>query len=182
MSDIFLLEADPGFRSLVTAEDEAVMQLLLECDGRSKKDRWVPFKVEYEEDSLDLPLADFPEFFLPHIPIFSARAAEALQPVLQTNGELLPLASDDEEYFAFNVKTLSDALSTNESDIVYFPSGTIMRVNDYVLNPKGVGSTPIFKLSQTPLMAVFVTDDFVRMVESHGLLGFSFKKVALSVA
>jgi len=99
--------------------------------------------------------------------------------VLSTNGELLPFSSDDEEYFAFNVTTLLDVLSTRDSDIVYYPSGKIMEVRKYVLDLKRLTFHPIFKLPETARMDVFVSDEFVRIVESHGLRGFSFKQVGL---
>lgn len=180
MADIYLLDSDSRFRSLVPPEDEGFAELVNRFDGRAIGDLWRAFKVVYDEDSLGLPVGDFPSIFLPHVPVFSARAAQALSPVISTNGELLPLNSDHEEYFAFNVTTLLDALSTNHSDIVYYPSGKIMDVKKYVLDPQRVAFQPIFKLPETARMDVFVSDEFVRIVESHGLLGFSFKQVALS--
>jgi hypothetical protein len=164
----------------VPPEDEGFAELVNRFDGRAIGDRWHAFNVVYDEESLDLPIGDFPSIFLSHIPVFSVRAVQALRPVLSTNGELLPLNSDYEKYFAFNVTTLLDALSAKDSDIVYYPSGRIMDVRKYVLDLKRVTFQSIFKLPETARMDVFVSDEFVGIVESHGLRGFSFKQVGLA--
>lgn len=180
MANIYLLEPDPRFRRLVLPEDETFSELVNRFDGGAIDDSWHALKVVYDEDSLDLPVGDFPSIFLPHIPVFSVRAVQALGPVLSTNGELLPLSSDYEKYFSFNVTTLIDALSAEQSDIVYYPTGKVMDVRKYVLDLKRITFQSIFKLRETARMDVFVSDEFVRIVESHGLRGFSFKQVRVA--
>jgi len=54
-----------------------------------------------------------------------------------------------------------------------------MEVRKYVLDLKRLTFHPIFKLPETARTDVFVSDEFVRIVESHGLRGFSFKQVGL---
>ena len=180
MNDVYLLQPDPHFRSLVAPEDEEFFELVDRFDGRAISGAWRPFEVEYDEESIHLPNGDFPSMSLPHIPLFAARATEALHPLLSSNGELLPLTLDQENYFAFNVHTLVDALNREKSDLVYYPSGRVLDVNSYVLRGERMGSEAIFKLPDTALMDVFVTDKFLRVVEHQYLLGFSFKPVVVA--
>jgi hypothetical protein len=135
--------------------------------------------VEYDPDLPDLPISDFPTLTLPHIPIFSRLAVETLEPLLRANGELVPLNTpDDAEMFAFNVTSVVSALSP-KSQIVYFSSGRILDVKQYVLDETRLTDATIFKLPETVLMDVFVNDQFVALVERANLRGFSFEPVAV---
>lgn len=177
MSNIYILDSNvTEFQPLVTPEDESFVELVGQFDG-TPITNWQPFRVEYEDDSL--PRGDFPSIMLPHIPVFSGRAAEELAAVLSNSGQVLPLKCDDAKYFAFNVTLLLDALNVNTSEIVRFPSGRIMNVKSYVLEEKYLGSAPIFKLPETALMDVFVNDEFLRLVQKANLRGFSFTPVRI---
>jgi hypothetical protein len=50
-----------------------------------------------------------------------------------------------------------------------------MNIEDYSFNFAKLGGCPIFKLPQTPLMDVFVTEEFKQRVEESKLTGFTFK-------
>ncbi len=66
----------------------------------------------------------------------SLRAAEVLQPILEGNGELLPLDCEEGDYFIFNVTRVVDALDESDSDLVKFPDGKrIMEVKRFVFFP-----------------------------------------------
>lgn len=60
-----------------------------------------------------------------HIPVFSRKAAEGLDALLTSSGELLPFRANQDEFLAFNVTVLVSALSRQNSDIVYFTSGKL---------------------------------------------------------
>jgi hypothetical protein len=178
MRDIYLLDSDTSqFRSLVMPDDDRFMELIGQFDGTPIGKAWRLFSVDYEDDSISLSRGDFPSLALPHIPVFSARAAEVLRPLLTSSGELLPIKCEDEEYLAFNVTVLVDALNVNASDILRFPSGRIMDVKTYIIDAERLNSCAIFKLPETALMDVFVSDEFLKLVDDAKLHGFSFRQV-----
>ena len=78
MTNVFLLDSDPRFRSLLPPETDTFVDVAKQFDGTPIGDPWTPFSVEYDPDSPHLPAGDFPGLLLPHIPVFSRRAAEAL--------------------------------------------------------------------------------------------------------
>ena len=179
MTAIYQLASDPGYKSLVPPEDNHFMELVQRFNGTRIGESWGDFKMEYDPDRGDLPAGDFPSIYLSHIPVFSRKAAEELYGLLKSAGELLPFKADQDEYLAFNVTVLVSALSLHDSEIVYFASGKIMAVKKYVLAEKHLASQPIFKLAETPLMSVFVNEDFVRTVDLLQLRGFSFSPITL---
>ena len=178
MTNVFLLDSDPRFRSLLPPETDTFVDVAKQFDGTPIGDPWTPFSVEYDPDSPHLPAGDFPGLLLPHIPVFSRRAAEALESIIKLNGELLPLKTHNAaEFYAFNVTSVVSALSAR-SQVVYYPSGRILDVKEYVLDKTRLTPAAIFKLPETALMDVFVNDEFVAVVESANLSGFSFEPVA----
>ena len=176
MRGIYLLDSDLRFRGVIPPEDQSFVDLAGRFDGTPIGEAWRPFDLEYDPDSMHLPLGDFPSIFLSHVPVFSVRAAEALEPVLRTNGEMFRLRCDNDEYVAFNVTSVVGALS-NTADIHYFPSGRIMAVTRYVLERERLTSKGIFKLLEVPLLDVFVDDEFLEIVQRSQLRGFTFKPV-----
>ena len=179
MTNVFRLDSDTSFRGLLPPEDDAFLNVARQFDGNPIGGSWIPLTVEYDPESSDLPISDFPTLTLPHIPVFSRLAVEALEPLLKANGELLPLNTpDDAQFFAFNVTSVVSALSP-QSQIVYYPSGRILDVKQYVLDETRLTHAAIFKLPETVLMDVFVNDEFVALVERANLRGFSFESVAV---
>lgn len=71
---------------------------------------WTPQEVQGRVNSFN----DFPCIMM-DIPAFSARAVRALKDYLEPNGELLPLVSDIGEYYAYNTRTIVDALDPVKS-------------------------------------------------------------------
>ena len=173
---LYLLKSDHRYQGFVLEEDPKILDVLLRFDGTRIGKSWSPLRVEVDDDDpSQLPLADFPSLTISHIPCFSKFAVATLHDVLVQNGEVLPLSCDAGDYFAYNVTSIIDALNIEASDIDYFPSGKFMDVKRYTLYPERVKGADIFKLPQAPLMGVFVTDRFVRLVEQNQLSGFLFK-------
>jgi hypothetical protein len=180
MNNIHLLDSDlDAFQNLLAPEDSGFADLVGKFNGAAITEDFGPLKIELNPDTADLPRGDFPSLLLPHIPVFSRHAADLLASVLTPYGQLWPLLCEDAEYIMFNVTTLVDAMNEDDSDIVRFKSGRIMEIRNYVLNERRLNAAPIFKLPQTALMDVFVTDEFVNMVLASHLKGFSFKPVTL---
>lgn len=166
------------FESFVIVDDEEHTRLLNQFDGTPMAQSWSPVRITVLREGPgeeDLPPSDFPA--LGRIPVFSARAADALAGLLEGRGELLPLDYDDGEYYAFNVTRLSDALDETRSELEYFESsGRIMDIARYEFIPERLVTETIFKLPQIPEMYEYVTDVFVGRVEERGLTGFVFNR------
>ncbi|MGH9874927.1 MAG: imm11 family protein [Pyrinomonadaceae bacterium] len=180
MRNIYLLNSDTShYRGLQPPENNRFMGMIERFDGTPIGAAWDVFEVTYDDDSIELPLSDFASLTFQHIPVFSKPAARALRSLLAGAGELLPLRCGEAKYLAFNVTALVDALDLENSEVFRFASGKIMDVKTYVLDGERLGSAAIFKLTETPLMDVFVSDEFVNVVETAGLTGFLFKQVKI---
>ena len=176
MHTIYILDSDLQFRNFIPPENQSFVDLVGRFNGTPIGQSWQPVDLEYDPDSMHLPPGDFPSILLSHVPVFSARAVESLEPLLRDNGELLPMRCNGETYFAFNVTSVVPALS-KDSDIRYFPSARIMDVMSYIIEHERLTSAAIFKLLEVPLMKVFVSDTFRKTVQGSKLCGFEFKPV-----
>ncbi len=176
---VYILKADANNFQNLDMVNENDWEWSQKIDGSHLASYWKPLAVHvlYDED-LDkyLPASDFPLLAF-HIPIFSKRAAFTLGDMLAGHGELLPLLCREGEYYAYNVTCVLDALDEDGSNLVRFPDGRILDIKSYSFYPDKLGNCPIFKLPQTPLMDVFVTDEFKHKVEESKLTGFTFKLV-----
>lgn len=175
----FILKSDVlHYRQLVLAERPDLLEVVRRFDGTSLHSTELDLRIEVDDETISLPKADI-TLVESHIPVFSKRAIDALGDMLVGRGDIVSVSCSDGEYFAFNVTSLLNAMDTKSSDIKYFPNGKIMAVRSYVLHQSKI-SSPIFKLSQTPMRAVFVTDDFVEVVERAQLVGFLFEQVRVT--
>lgn len=171
----FILQSDSlNFRTLELPESPDLVDIVRRFNGNPIGEP-LDLSAEVDPETMSLPLADL-SFFATHIPVFSERAADALKDILSGRGDLLSVTYPDGKYFAYNVTCMLDALDIRSSDIHYFSTGKIMAVRSYVLRRDKITS-PIFKLQQTPMRAVFVTSEFVNAVEKAQLIGFVFKPV-----
>jgi hypothetical protein len=123
------------------------------------------------------PFNDYPCLGLTK-PAFSERAVKCLRPMLEANGELLPLDSDLGSYWVFNVQTKCFALDVNRSKIAWWGADcdAAIDVKWFAFNQKKLRGLAIFKLREYPI-EVFVTQVFRDRVEECGLNGFHFIKV-----
>lgn len=180
---VFTLKADANrYQGLLPSDRSNSLEVFQRFDGTSMATSWVPWKVEVArpEGFEDLPMGDFPLMAF-HVPVFNARAADLLRPLLIDNGELLPLLCDEGSYFAYNVTTVLDALDVEKSSVIRFTDGGIMRITRHEFLPEKVTSS-IFKIPQVPWMEVFVTDEFRDAVSQHRLTDFTFKLVWESIS
>lgn len=174
--NVYILKPDANrFQNLICTGEDYV-DWFLKFDGSSLRSSWKPLVVQVFHKEEDPPASDYPSLAL-HIPVFSKRATLVLKEMLDKHGELLPLLCREGEYHAYNVTRVLDILNEGNSNLVRFTSGRILNIEDYSFNFAELGDYPIFKLPQTPLMDVFVTEEFKHKVEELGLTGFTFKFV-----
>jgi hypothetical protein len=176
--NIFKLTPDCNrYQNLVfsSKEDWAIFDRF---DGRNVLPFWTQPVVQVLRDkkfNRNLPPGDFPNLFLPGVPVFSLRAVDVLKNMLQENGEILPLSCNEGEYYAYNVTTTIDALDESKSELERFKSsGRIMEVSRYVFFGDRLIDASIFKIPQFPRTDVYVTDKFRKIVDDNHLIGFDF--------
>lgn len=148
-------------------------------DGSPRAHDWTPLPVTLVTADDDGPLAtsDCPSLGGAP-PAFSARAVEVLRDLLEPHGELLPLACDDGEFWAYNCTRVVDALDEDASEVVRFrSSGRVNSIVRHVLRPAELTNVPVFRLASAPDLYTYVTDAFTEHVTSAGLIGFAPRPV-----
>lgn len=148
--------------------DEDHFEMFFALDGSVISD-WDPPVMAI--DSEERTYSDFP-WLGEHVPFLRKPAVEALSPILQTHGQLLPVRGADVRLF--NATTVIDALDVERSGIVHFDDGSILAIERHVFDASRIGTAEIFKLPMRA-SAVYMTDAFVERVRQAGLRGVSFK-------
>lgn len=161
----------------LTSKPEMGISELQSFDGRSKKEHWIPRTLVRLEPEKMLPLSNAPGFF-PHIPVFDKRAVEILNGYLSDAAEILPVKSDEGEFYIINVTCVMDCIDYKRSKYRTFPhSGRIMIFQSYAFREEVLNGIHIFKIKEEPRRGPFVTDDFRDCVKNNGLSGFKFQLV-----
>jgi len=176
---VYILQANYNNYQNLVSLDEHITERYRAFNGTALSANWPALRVGPLREGGQLPSGDLPGW-ASHIPVFSQRAASVLQEMLVPNGELLPLVCEqlEEEYVAFNVTRLADALDEERSMVKrYKSSGRIMRILRYEFVPGLLDELLIFKLPPTVLQDVYVTEGFVEHVLQSDLRGFVFKLV-----
>jgi hypothetical protein len=178
--NVFSLVADSkNYGALALADRDRDWQDVSQIGGTPLRDRWRPLEVEFipnEKGDYQFPPGDLMAF-VGYLPVFSSRAISALKPVLEGNGELLPLACNVDSYAIFNVTRLIDGLDEGRSEIVRFSDGRILDIQRFEFWPDRLNGISIFKIPQMPFGRVFVTDSFVVAVEKAELTAFTLEPV-----
>jgi len=110
-------------------------------------------------------------------PALNFRAIEALADLLRQDGQILPLLSENGDYCVYNVTTLLDALDQDRSVVDRFSTGRIMTVRRFAFRPEVIAGHRVFKIPQLRRAHTFITDEFLRRVESASLTGLAPKKL-----
>lgn len=131
---------------------------------------WKPLEVEFiREAGAGVAASDL--VMLGTEPAFTARAVEALQDVLFKHGQILPLRSDDGEFYLWHVTTVLDALDEANSELTRFTSGRVFMVRRFAFVPDAVRNAVAFKIPQFCRAFTFVTEAFLRRVREERLVG-----------
>jgi hypothetical protein len=141
--------------------------------GERLADTWTPVAVK----TLKVKKAGDFLYLIHHVPVFSERAWQVLQPLVKDSVEALPLKHPKKIFYAINVLVLVDCLDYSRSQIERFPSGGIMEIERYVFKDGCVEGKHIFKVAEAPLKRVLVSEKFKELVEKNRLEGLIFSKV-----
>jgi hypothetical protein len=147
-------------------------------NGEPRRQTWTPIAMQFFRDKNARHRRESDSPWLgPHALIFRPRAIEALGPLLDQYGELLPLLCRGAEVWMYNPIRVLDALDEQASAVARFSSGRIMVVDRYVFRPDVVRDVAIFKLPNLRAGPALVGDEFVERWEAAGLTGLDFEEV-----
>lgn len=154
---------------------------LSKARGISVAAGWQPLRIQListlgEEDEIDPPvLTDCPHLGAAQL-LLSARARDALAPLLEPEGEFLAVEAAFGDYWIYNCLRSLDALDEAQSAIERFPDGGIKRITRHELQPEVIGQHAIFHL-HGKTGTCYATDRLAAAVERAGLTGFMFTEV-----
>lgn len=142
--------------------------------GKSLSDIWNPVTVEtlYKRN-----YSDFPKYGIGK-PVVSEKVRDILLPYISEQVEFLPLHHENNRLYMLNVTNILNCVDWNRSEVRRFKSGMFADFNKLVLDfnkiPEG---TFIFKIKETAVTTVYVTDLFRNLVEQHNFKGLDFSVV-----
>jgi hypothetical protein len=178
MTNVYILNSDPDhYQAFGVINEDDLDRKLDGFRGEPMARDWLPMGIKSHDENPNntQPVGDFPTFG--RVPVFSARAVRELVDLLDGRGELLPLVTDQGEFYAFNVTRLSDALDEEHSSFERFDDGNVMDIETYAFAPERLTGETIFKLPPVVPMYEYVTDVFVDRVSERDLQGFLFQQV-----
>lgn len=162
----------------VNAIDSEDYEVFLRFDGTPRSATWKPIavrRVRADERQAFNP-SDFP-WLGSHALVMRRNAVDALRDVLSSNGEVLPLSTDDGvELFVFNAHVI-DALDEAKSSLTTFPgTNRIMRIKKAVFIASSIDGVDLFRLPHRA-SPTYVSARFVERVEALGLRGLNFRYI-----
>lgn len=107
---------------------------------------------------------------------FSARAKAVIGPRINSLGRWLELDCEEAPYWLFDVTNVVDALDEQQSELLRFDSGEVMRIVRFAFDSERVQSQMLFKIPQVSSHNL-VTQEFVDLVKNAGLTAFHFKPI-----
>jgi hypothetical protein len=172
---VHVLRGDPDhYKCLMMYNSTELYPFSSRFNGKPIKGRWIDVKMIW--DTARVPKGDYPSLH-PNIPVFNQKAVTALKYLLEENGEIFPTVCGGERLFFFNVTRVIDALNESESEVIRFNnSSKVLDIDRYSFYEKKLIGASIFRIPQF-LDWIYVTDIFVKRVESAGLKGFWFPLV-----
>lgn len=166
-----------GYEWVNAVQDEDY-EVFLQLDGQLRASTWKPIavrRVRADERQAFNP-SDFP-WLGSHALIMRRAAVDALRDILDANGEVLPLSTDDGlELFVLNARIV-DALDEANSSLMKFPgTDRIMRIKKIAFVTSKIEGIDLFRLPHRA-SPTYVSERFVERVKAAGLRGLVFNKV-----
>jgi hypothetical protein len=152
-------------------------EVLASLDGTPRKTTWKPIVVRcVRADKRQKQLvSDFP--WLGGVLFFRERAVEVLKDMLEKNGELLPIITEDGvNLYVHNTFVLQNALDEDKSTITRFADNQLMWIKKEVFHEDAIREVDMFRLPSRS-SATYVSDRFVELVTKHNLKGLEFNPV-----
>jgi hypothetical protein len=109
-------------------------------------------------------------------PCFSPRAVEALREVLEANGRLYPLETDEGTYRILRVTTVVEGLDIERS-LFEGEGDWRFLIARHVFRESQLTEGDIFRMPYLKISDIYVTERFRQLVADAGLVGFRFRPV-----
>jgi hypothetical protein len=150
----------------------------VEVSGTRRQSSWkpIPMRLIREDEGQELVMSDSP-WLGAHALIFRPSVVEALGPMLQEYGELLPLACSEADVVMYNPTRVIDAFDEAASSVLRFSGGRIMLIQRHVFRADVVGEIDVFKIPNLRASPTFLSHRFVDRWKASGLKGLEFKQV-----
>lgn len=163
----------------INCANDADYEVFAAFDGSPRAEHWRPVLVRRvrADEHHEFKPSDFPWLGTDAL-VMRKKAVDALRGMLETSGEVLPLATEDgTELFVLNITRVLDAVDEQHSQILRFPgSDRIMRIKSIVFREPIVRGVDIFRLPHRA-SSTYVSDRFVEAVQAAGLKGLLFNRV-----
>jgi hypothetical protein len=169
---VFRLQASENALALYCPRESDFSQTRILDGRRLAENEWAPLQVGFIRDgSAGSEPSDL--LMLGTYPALSVRAVEVLSNVVFAVGQVLPLRSDDGEFYLWNVTNIVDALDEAGSEVTRFSSGNIMMVSRWSFRGTLTDGEIVFKVPQLLRGFTFVTDAFLSALQETDLAGFA---------
>jgi hypothetical protein len=148
-------------------------------NGEKRGESWVPIRmriINFDEGVVLRP-SDSPWLGASYALIFRKKAIDALRPLLEVDGELLPLSCPGHDLWIYNTFRVLDALDEDASTVMRLKSGKPFMIQEHVFRPEIVKNVPIFKISLLSPSPTYVNESFLERWRSSGLHGLDFTGV-----
>lgn len=177
IGDVFEPMVESGYE-WINCADPTDYEVFSSFDGSARRAQWEPVpvvRVRADDKHQSTP-SDFPWLGSDAL-VLRRTAVDALRDMLDANGELLPLATDDGvELVVFNARVI-DALDVSNSTLVMFP-GTqrVLRVKKVAFVASAIEGSDLFRLPHRA-SSTYVSSRFVDRVRQASLRGLIFNRV-----
>ncbi len=175
--DIFEPMVREGYE-WINCVNEADYEVFARFDGSARATSWMPIAVRRVrvEEHRDVKESDFP-WLGSDVLVMRRRAVDGLRDILNANGEILPLSTDDGvELFVLNARVI-DALDEPNSLVMKFPgTSRIMHIQKVAFIASAIEGADLFRLPHRA-SPTYASERFVERVMATGLRGLLFNKV-----
>lgn len=107
-------------------------------------------------------------------PLFSTRARQGLEDLLDPYGEWLPVVTmGGGEFFVYNVTTVIDCLDQERSQLARTTSGRVYGARQLAFDAAEIGDRCCFRVPEGVTLSFYMLGDVVERVEELGLQGLA---------
>jgi hypothetical protein len=171
---IFKLSADSNNYQNLVPVDIASWDIINSINLKSVANNWNPIELQYINKRKK---GDCPSL-IPHLPVFSEKAINILSDLIKDSVEYLPFVCPGKiKFWGINVLKAVDCIDFDNSQVVRFDSGRIMRFAKYAFKKELLEGVPLFKIPDLLNSCVFIDEMFIDKVTEAGLEGFKFEEV-----
>lgn len=174
MTHVYALQPAEGpFKGANPRDTDGDRIMRLAYGDRTPK-TWRPARGSFFAERGANVIPDYLSCFL--APCFSHRALEVLRKVLEANGRLYPLETDEGTYWILRVTTVVEGLDIERS-LFEGEGDWRFLVARHVFRESQLTEGDIFRMPYLRISDIYVTGTFRQLVTDAGLVGFGFRPV-----